>query len=91
MSVVGEKENIGPAFGKSVHIDLNGAQITPADGFLLLREVDERLGLFEQTASGIEEPRPARRTDHSLFRFLRRGVYRWRRTVSTATVPFIWE
>src|SRR5208337_749502 len=48
MSVVGEKENIGPAFGKSVHIDLNGAQITPADGFLLLREVDERLGLFEQ-------------------------------------------
>ncbi len=51
MSVVGgkNKENMRPAFGKSIHSTFKGAKITPANGFLLLREVDERLGLLEQT------------------------------------------
>ena len=50
MAVAGKKkkENIRPAFDKSIHIDLKGAKIAPAIGFLLLRELDERLGLFEQ-------------------------------------------
>lgn len=73
MSVVGKKkkEKIRPAFNKSIHIDLKGAKITPATGFVLLRELDERLGLLEQTASGVEDPRPASHSDHSLFQYLR--------------------
>jgi hypothetical protein len=67
MSVVGEKKkkNIRPAFDKSIHIDFKGATITSEIGFLILRELDERPGLLEQTASGIEYPRSASHTDHS--------------------------
>jgi len=76
MSVVSEKKenNIHRAFDKSIHIDVKGAKITPATGFRLLREVDERLCLLEQTAPGIEDQRPASQKDHSLFQFLRQRV-----------------
>jgi len=78
MSVVGKKkkEKIRRAFNKSIPNDLKGAKITPANGFLLLRELDERLRLLEQTASGIEDPRPASHSDHYLFQFLHQRVYR---------------
>jgi len=87
MSVFGakKKKNIRPAFDKSIDMDLKGAEITPATGFLLLREVDARLWLLEQTASGIVDPRPASHTARSLFQFLRQRVYRWRRDMSIAT------
>ena len=77
MSVVGEtqKETIRPAFDKSISIDFQGAKITSDSGFLLLREVDERFGLLEKTASGIEDPRSASHTDHSLLQLLRQRVY----------------
>jgi hypothetical protein len=77
MSVVGEtqKETIRPDFDKSISIDFQGAKITSDSGFLLLREVDERFGLLEKTASGIEDPRSASHTDHSLLQLLRQRVY----------------
>jgi hypothetical protein len=76
MSVLSEKKekNIRRAFDKFMHIDVKGAKITPATGFRLLREVDERLCLLEQTAPEIEDQSLSSQRDYSLSQFLRQRV-----------------
>lgn len=64
------------AAGGSVGVDVNGAWQTPADGWKLLRMVDEGLVDF------IEEPFPAHATE---------ALQRFRRTASTAVALGEWE
>ena len=54
MSVFDEtqKETIRSDFDKSTSIDFHGEKITSDSGLFPLREVDERFGLLEKTASG---------------------------------------
>ena len=77
MTGVGERQNeaIHPSFDRSISIDFRGAKITSDTGFLLMRQVDEKFELLEQAASGIDDPRSASHTDHSLLQLLRQRVY----------------
>ena len=74
---VGERQNgaIHPSFDRSISIDFKDAKITSDTGFVLMRQIDERFKLLEPAASGIDDPRSPRHTDHSLLQLLRQRVY----------------
>ncbi|MGA2731126.1 MAG: transposase [Syntrophobacteraceae bacterium] len=40
-----------------------------------MRQADERFKLLERVSSGIEDPRSASHTDHSLLQMLRQRIY----------------
>jgi len=68
------KETIRPDFDTFISIDFRGAKITSDNGFLLIREMDQRFNILNEAASQIDDPRSPRHTDHSLLQLLRQRV-----------------
>ena len=77
MSGSGEKvrETIRPQFDSSIMIDFQGAKITSDTGFLLLREIDERFGIFGPIGSELEDARSWVHSKHSLLQMTRQRIY----------------
>jgi hypothetical protein len=64
-----------PEFDRSISIDFQGAKITSDTGFLLMREIDQRIKILSGAACQIDDPRSPLHTDHSLLQLLRQRVY----------------
>jgi hypothetical protein len=60
---------------KPVYIDFNGGALSSDAGLLLLKEVDEQLGLTKAAAAVLSDPRDPRYTAHSMQDLLRQCVY----------------
>ena len=57
--------------GKPVHVAFDGGQMTSDAGVLLLAAVEQRLGIAERLAKGIEDPRAPERVRHGLAEMIR--------------------
>ena len=60
---------------KPVYLDFNGGALSSDAGLLLLKEVDEQIGLTEAAAAVLADPRDPRYTLHSTQELLRQCVY----------------
>ncbi len=60
---------------KPVYLDFNGGALSSDAGLLLLKEVDDRIGLTEAAAAVLSDPRDPRYTAHSVQDLLRQCVY----------------
>lgn len=65
----------GFSFQSKVRVDFAGGTITSDGGLLLLRELDERLGLTQQLTTAVRDPRDRRYITHDLLTVLRQRVY----------------
>ncbi len=62
-------------FDKSVKLEFHGARVSSDAGLLLHRELDEMLGLTEQTGTSLTDMRTGKNTQHTLTALLRQSVY----------------
>ncbi len=61
--------------GKPVLVDFTGGNITSDAGLLLLREIDEQIGLTRDAAEILFDKRDARYTHHSMLELFRQRIY----------------
>jgi len=64
-----------PVAQKPVYLDFSGGALSSDTGLLLLKEVDEQLGLTKGAAAVLADPRDARYTLHSMQDLLRQCVF----------------
>lgn len=64
-----------PISGKSVELSFSGDQISSDGGLLLLREVENQLGLIDSISSCITDDRDQRYTDHTIKEMLTQRVF----------------
>ena len=64
-----------PVAQKPVYIDFSGGALSSDAGLLLLKEVDEQIGLTKTAAAVLVDPRDPRYTLHSTQELLRQCVY----------------
>ena len=60
---------------KPVYVDFSGGALSSDAGLLLLKEVDEQIGLTKAAAAVLSDPRDSRYTAHSTQELLRQCVY----------------
>jgi hypothetical protein len=70
------------SFNSSLKFDFQGLRVTSAAGLLVVRELDERLGLSELISDNLTDARHGRNTQLPLPDLLRQSIYR-----STAARP----
>ena len=66
---------IQPEFNASIRLGFGSARLTSDTGFLLLREVDERLNVLTSSASSLQDHRSSSHTRHTLLEMIRQRVY----------------
>jgi hypothetical protein len=74
---MGEKQN-GPlqlSFNASLKIDFQGSRVTSDGGLIVVRELDERLGLGDLIAQRLTDSRRGKNTQLPLADLLRQSVY----------------
>ena len=74
---MGEKHH-GPfqlSFNSSLRIDFQGSRVTSDGGLLVVRELDERLGLGDLIAQHVSDSRRGKNTQFPLADLLRQSVY----------------
>jgi hypothetical protein len=74
---MGEKHH-GPfqlSFNSALRIDFQGSRVTSDGGLIVVRELDERLGLGELIAQHLTDSRRGKNTQFSLADLLRQSVY----------------
>ncbi len=74
---MGEKRNkpFQLSFNGVLKVDFQGSRVTSDGGLILVRELDERLGLGELIAQYLSDPRSGRNTQLPLADLLRQSVY----------------
>jgi hypothetical protein len=74
---VGEKQNqpFQLSFNPSLKVDFQGSRVTSDGGLLLVRELDERLGLSSLIAANIMDERRGKNTQLPLPDLLRQSIY----------------
>lgn len=70
-----ERLEATPVDSKPVYVDFTGGALSSDAGLLLLREVDEQIGLTEAAAEVLADRRDPRYTLHSMRELLRQCVY----------------
>ena len=73
---MGEKQN-GPfqlSFNASLKVDFQGSRVTSNGGLILVRELDERLGLGELISEHLRDSRHGKNTQLSLADMFRQSV-----------------
>jgi hypothetical protein len=73
-----DEKHHGPfqlSFNSSLRIDFQGLRITSDGGLLVVRELDERLGLNELIAQHLTDSRPGKNTQFPPADLLRQSVY----------------
>jgi hypothetical protein len=69
------QEVIRPDFNRAIMLDFQGAKITSNIGFLLVREIDERIWIIDPMQDCLEDLRSPTHTKHSLVQMVRQRVY----------------
>lgn len=64
-----------PTFNGSLAIEGRGDRLTPLAGTVLLRELDERLGVTASLAASLDDPREPGKVSHSMTSLLRTWTY----------------
>jgi hypothetical protein len=64
------------SFNAALKIDFQGSRVTSEGGLMLVRELDERLGLGELIEQHLSEPRRGKNTQFPLADLFRQSVYR---------------
>ena len=74
---MGEKQNqpFQLSFNAALKIDFQGSRITSDGGLILVRELDERLGLGELIAEHLSDSRKGKNTQLPLADLFRQSVY----------------
>jgi hypothetical protein len=74
---MGEKQNqpFQLSFNRSLKVDFQGSRVTSDGGLIVVRELDERLGLGELIAQHITDARRGKNTQLPLADLLRQSVY----------------
>ena len=74
---MGEKQNqpFQLSFNPSLKVDFQGSRVTSDSGLLLVRELDERLGLSALIAENILDGRRGKNTQLPLPDLLRQSIY----------------
>jgi len=63
------------SFNSSLRVDFQGARVTSDGGLILVRELDERVGLSELTERHLTDSRRGKNTQLPLADLLRQSVY----------------
>jgi hypothetical protein len=71
----GQQEVIRPDFNQAIMVDFHGAKITSDVGFLLVREIDDRVRIIDPMQDCLEDLRSPSHTKHSLVQMVRQRVY----------------
>ncbi len=74
-SDINEPLEATPVAQKPVYLDFSGGALSSDAGLLLLKEVDEQIGLTKTAAAVLVDPRDPRYTLHSTQELLRQCVY----------------
>jgi hypothetical protein len=74
---MGEKQNqpFQLSFNAALKIEFQGSRVTSDGGLILVRELDERLGLGELIEQHLRDPRRGKNTQFPLADLLRQSVY----------------
>jgi hypothetical protein len=74
---MGEKRNepFQLSFNSALRIDFQGSRVTSDGGLIVVRELDERLGLGELIAQHLTDSRRGKNTQFPLADLLRQSVY----------------
>src|SRR5712692_5525696 len=74
---VGESQNqpFQLSFNRFLRVDFQGSRVTSDGGLLLVRELDERLGLSALIAENIRDDRRGKNTQLPLPDLLRQSIY----------------
>jgi len=74
---MGEKQNqpFQLSFNAALKVDFQGSRVTSDGGLILVRELDERLGLGELIEQHLRDPRRGKNTQFPLADLLRQSVY----------------
>jgi len=70
-----KKEVLRVQFDPSVKLEFHDARVTSDGGLLLLREMDEVLGLTVLAEDILQDPRTGQNTQHTMTALLRQAVY----------------
>ena len=62
-------------FDRRVRVEFRGAQISSDGGLLVMRELDDALGLSDLAAAALRDTRPGKNTLHRLEGLFRQSVY----------------
>jgi len=66
---------VRPDFNRSLVMDFQGAKLTSDAGFLLIREIDQRVGSMAGLEECLEDFRAPAHIRHSLVQLVRQRVY----------------
>ena len=74
---MGEKQNrpFQLSFNNSLKVDFHRSRVTSGGGLILVRELDERLGLGELIEEHLTDPRRGKNTQFPFADVLRQSVY----------------
>ena len=74
---MGDKQNqpFQLSFNASLKVDFQGSRVTSDGGLILVRELDERLGLGDLIDQHLVDRRHGRNTQFALADLLRQSVY----------------
>jgi hypothetical protein len=74
---MGEKQNepFQLSFNASLKVDFQGSRVTSDGGLILVRELDERLGLSDLIAQHLTDSRHGKNTQLPLVDLFRRSLY----------------
>ena len=89
---MGERQNrpFHFSFNSSLKVDFQGSRITSDAGLLLVRELDERLGLSQLISNNLTNARRGKNTQLPLPDMLRQSIYSRLAGISAATrKPFL--
>ena len=67
--------HLAPVGAKAVDLDFDGGQLSSDAGVLLLKDIDDHLGLTHDLAAVLSDPRDARRVQFTLHDLLKQRVF----------------
>ena len=78
------------SFNPCLKIDFQGSRVTSDGGLVLVRELDERLGLSDLIGQHLSDSR-GKNTQLPLADLLRQSIYSRRRARRMSTTPSVWR
>ena len=86
---MGEKQNepFQLSFNSSLKVDFQGSRVTSDGGLILVRELDERLGLGDLIAEYLSDARRGKNTQLPLADLFRQSVYSRKQAMRMSMTP----
>ena len=66
---------LAPVGAKAVHLDFDGGRLSSDAGIVLLKDIDDQLGLTHHLAAVLSDPRDARRVKFTLHDLIKQRVF----------------